>query len=234
MRADGRNAGLIRTAALAVPRIAALVALLAGPPARLAAQGKAEFTPFAGLFAPTAKVIEESCGTGCTVSLKQEATVLFGARIGVWVNERIAIEGAFGYAPSKGEFAETGVGSADTSAHVLLATGRLLLGVGPAGGNTSWHIIVGAGIVSHGGAAYDAFEAAAGEKIEGKTKGAGVVGFGGTFKLAPTLGLRLDVEDHLYSAKFRGASSGAETESKFQNDIGVTLGLAVKFGGKRM
>jgi hypothetical protein len=96
----------MRADSCSVVRALALGITLGGIPACLAAQGKAAFIPFVGLYAPTAKVIEESCGTGCTASVKQKATVIFGGRVGVEVTDRIAIEGSVAYAPSKVEFAE--------------------------------------------------------------------------------------------------------------------------------
>jgi hypothetical protein len=84
--------------------------------------------------------------------------------------------------------------------------------------------------VSHSGDGYDLFEAAAGEKINGKTRVSGVVGVGGSFKVGPMLKVRVDAEDNLFSSKFTGATSGSQTESKFNNDIVVAAGLSIGFG----
>lgn len=189
-----------------------------GSPSRLAAQAKLEFTPFAGLYIPTANVIDQS-----GVTLKQKTTVAFGGRVAVWVSERIGVEGSFGFAPS-GVKAETPLGSADTSASIVMASGRVLIGL-PSSGNTSYHLIVGGGIVSHGGAGY--------EGATGKTDIGGVVGAGARIKVGPSLRLRLDLEDNLFSAKFKEPISGLETDSKFQNDLVISLGLAIPLGGGR-
>jgi len=200
----------------------AVGAALGAPPVCLAAQGKAEFTPFVGAYIPAGNLIDES---GAVV--KQKTTVIFGGRVGVSITDRLGIEGSFGYAPSKLEFSDAS-GSADTSAHVLLASARLLVGLGPAGKSSSWHLIVGGGLVSHGGAGWDAFEAAAGETVSGKTKFNGVAGIGGKFKVGSMVSVLVDVEDNLFSAKF--STSSGETQSKFNNDIVAGLGLAISLG----
>ena len=203
-------------------RAMAVGAALGAAPQWVAAQGKAEFTPFVGAYIPAGKLIDESGDV-----VEQKATVIFGGRVGVSITDRLGIEGSFGYAPSKVKFSDPS-GSADTSAHVLLASARLLVGLGPAGKSSSWHLIVGGGLVSHGGAGWDLFEAAVGETVSGKTKFNGVVGIGGKFKVGPMVSVLVDVEDNLFSAKF--TTSSGETQSKFNNDIVAGVGLAINFG----
>src|SRR2546428_3071763 len=177
-------------------RAMAVGAALGAAPQWVAAQGKAEFTPFVGAYIPAGNLIDES---GAVV--KQKTTVIFGGRVGVSITDRLGIEGSFGYAPSKLEFSDAS-GSADTSAHVLLASARLLVGLGPAGKSSSWHLIVGGGLVSHGGAGWDAFEAAAGETVSGKTKFNGVAGIGGGVKDGAVGSGLLDVGGTQFCAKF--------------------------------
>ena len=155
---------------------------------------------------------------------KQKTTVVFGSRVGVRVSDRVAVEGSFGYAPSKlkTDFNLTGIGSGtdETAGTVMLINGRLLLGFGPRAGNTSWHFIVGGGAIIRGGDAWSG--------VGGKTDIGGAVGVGARFKVGPTLAVRADIEDNLYSAKFD--FSGTESSSKFQNDIAAAVGLAVSLG----
>jgi len=211
-------------------QIGASLVILAVTPSRLTAQGKAEFTPFVGVYFPTSDELEfkDVVVAGDKLTAKQKTTVVFGGRLGVWVTDRIAVEGSFGYAPSKVEATYTDPSnvssSSDTSAHILLASGRVLVGFGPTAGNTSWHLILGGGIVSHGGDAYTG--------TSGTTDFGGIAGIGGRFKVGPSMAIRLDVEDNLFSAKFKDDASGAESTSKFQNDIVVLVGLAVPLGGK--
>jgi hypothetical protein len=203
---------------------------LGAVPLCLAAQAKIEFTPFVGLYLPTADLFEirDFLVAGDKVTGKQKTTVVFGGRLGMWATNRIAVEGSFGYAPSKGEATYTDPSNvtsrSDTAGHVILASGRVLVGFGPTGGNTWWHLILGGGIVAHGGPAYDG--------ASGTTDLGGIAGIGARVKVRGSMAVRLDVEDNLFSAKFRDDASGVEPPSRFQNDIVILVGLAVPLGGK--
>ena len=209
-------------------RLAGLVAL-AGLPPLLAAQTRAEFTPFVALYAPTGHLDEETnvVQSGDKLTLKQKTSVIVGGRIGVWVTERVGIEGSFGYSPSRVQADYTpagggGTGTADTNARVVMANARVLFGFGPKGGNTAWHFMLGGGIIAHGGDAWTG--------VDGTTDFGGLVGLGGRFKVGPSLAVRIDVEDNLFSAKFKDPSTGAESQSRFQNDLVFTGGLSIPFG----
>ncbi len=203
---------------------------LGAVPLCLAAQGKIEFTPFVGLYLPAADLFEirDFIVAGDKVTGKQKTTVVFGGRLGVWATNRLAVEGSFGYAPSKGEATYTDPSNvtsrSDTSGHIILASGRVLVGFGPTGGKTSWHLVLGGGIVAHGGPAYDG--------ASGTTDFGGIAGIGARFKVGGSMAVRLDVEDNLFSAQFKDDASGVESASKFQNDIVILIGLAVPLGGK--
>jgi hypothetical protein len=204
--------------------------VLAAVPIRLAGQGKIEFTPFVGMYLPTANEIEfrDVVTTGDKVTAKHKTTVIFGGRLSARVTDRVAVEGSFGYAPSKVEGTYTdpsnATQSSDTTGHVILASARVLVGFGPNAGSASWHLILGGGLVSHGGPAYDG--------TSGLTDFGGIAGVGAKFKVGPSLAIRVDVEDNLFSARFTDDASGTQTASMFQNDLVLLLGLAVPLGGK--
>lgn len=204
--------------------MAASLAALASAPVRLAAQGRTEFIPFVGLYLPAGNVVEES-----GVALKHNTTFVFGVRLALRATDRVGVEGSIGYTPSAVTFSATGIGSADTAAHVILASGRVRFGVGPRTASTSWHVLVGMSVVAHGGDAYDLLKSFGGS-LSGATDIGMVVGAGGKFKVGSSLAVRVDVEDNLYSAKFK--LGGANSQSKFQNDVVVSMGLVVRLGGK--
>lgn len=218
MRADPRHRTLFTSVSALCVGLALGVA-----PVFLAAQSKPELTPFVGVYIPTAKSVDEQSGSDFLRS-KQKVTVVFGSRVGVWVTERVGLEASFGYAPSKlkTDFSITGIGSGtdETGGSVMLINGRLLLGLGPQTRNAAWHFIVGGGAIIRGGDAWSG--------VDGKTDIGGAVGIGARFKAGPAVSIRADAEDNLYSAKFD--ISGTESNSKFQNDIVVTLGVAIAFG----
>ena len=187
-----------------------------------------EFTPFVGLYLPATDDIEfrNVVTTGDRVTVKQKTTVILGARLSAWVADRVAVEGSFGYAPSSVEATYTvpsnATQSSDTAGHVIQVSARVLVGLGPNAGSTSWHLILGGGLVAHGGHGYDG--------LSGLTDLGGIAGVGARFKVGPSLAIRVDVEDNLFSARFTDDASGAQTASKFQNDITISAGLAIALG----
>src|SRR5437660_10360398 len=70
------------------------VMALAVAAAPSAAQGRVEFSPFAGVYVPAAHVIDISAfcpGGPCGEGLKQYIPPLFGARVAAWVRNRLAL-----------------------------------------------------------------------------------------------------------------------------------------------
>jgi hypothetical protein len=193
------------------------------------AQGKLELTPFAGVYLPTSDVLEvrDVFTAGDRLTAKHKTAVIFGGRLAVWVTERVAVEGSFGYSPSKVEatYTDPGVDSSSekVDATVIVASGRVLLALGPQGRSTSWHVTIGGGVTARGG---DAWKGGSGTTVIG-----GVVGFGGRFRVSPALAIHVDVEDNLLSARIRDDSSGTQSDAKFQNDLVISAGLSIPFGG---
>jgi hypothetical protein len=198
-------------------------------PAPGMAQSKLELTPFAGVYLPTSDVLEvrDVFTAGDRLTAKHQRAVIFGGRLAMWVTERVAVEGSFGYSPSKVEatYTDPGVDSSSekVDARVIVASGRVLLALGPQGRSTSWHVVLGGGVTAHGG---DAWEGGS-----GTTNIGGVVGFGGRFRVSPAVEIRVDVEDNLFSARVREGSSGTQSDARFQNDLVISAGLSIPFGG---
>ncbi len=192
---------------------------------RSSAQVRFEFTPFGGLYLPTSKVIDQfSTACNCQVSGKQKTNFSLGGRIAAWVSDRLAVEGSFGYSGSGVSITAAGFGSADTSANILTGSARLLIGLGPRALNTLFYLSGGLGLVAHGGAAYTG--------ASGTTRVGAIAGVGARLKVAPSLAVRAELEDYLYSAQFSASSGGGQTNSKFQNDLVLSLGLAIPLGGR--
>lgn len=203
-----------------------ILAITAAAARPLAAQ-KFEVTPFLGVYVPTADVIKETAG-GITVTAKHGTAILFGARATYWTSPTVGLEGSLGYTSSSVEFGvDTSgihVGSVSYSAHVLLGSGRVLFKVGPKSGDTDVHLLAGVGFISHGGDAYTQLGQGVGG-VSGTTDVGGVVGASVRLKAGEKLKVRIDLEDNLYSAKF--SIGGSESTSHFQNDLVVSLGLAI-------
>lgn len=202
--------------------LAAVMSITLALPRASLAQARFEFTPFAGLYLPTADVIDEFDPTFGQVMVRHKTAFAFGSRIGLWVSRRVALEGALAYSPSGIEAEVEGAGTADTTANVLTWSAHVLFALGQPGANTSFFLTGGFGFVSHGGDGWD--------EADATTHVGPIVGVSVRFKVTPSLALRLDAEDRLYSAKFKDPDSSFETDSKFQNDLSLSLGLSVPLG----
>jgi opacity protein-like surface antigen len=217
--------------------VGALLAMTSVAPAA-AQQVMIEINPFGGLYLPTTDVIEfdsvildlpsEEMATA-----KQKTAAAFGGRITIWLQQAFAIEGGFAYALSDGDVELNGQDLCDTSfdgdaivcdANVWFGSLKGLYRFAPqAGANWAIHLGAGPAVISRGG---DAFEDA-----DGKTDIGGVLNVGASFDLTPQVAIRLDAEDYLYSAKFEDSESGVELgDSKFQNDLLFTGGIAIRLG----
>jgi len=200
-----------------------------------AAQVHLDVVPYAGVYVPTAKLVDEPT---IPVTFEQNASFALGSRVIVWLPGRLGIEGTFGYT-SSGLTQVGDLGSGPHAAHVITASARVVVPVSLAGGPPVFRLGGGVGLVGHGGAGYAG--------ASGATRLAGTVSAGAAFKLgASALTLRLDAEDYLYGAHFSATSFTCTTnlglcgvvkrdpytKSRFQNDVVLSLGLAVARGGR--
>lgn len=203
-------------------RLLSLVVLLgAGGPITLAGQqSPIEITPYAGVYMPTTSVVsqfEPLCS--CDVSLKQKPAFLVGTRVLFWVNPRLGVEASMAYSGSGIQAEASGLGTADTTADVVLGTARIVARLNHPDASTGFLAGVGLGIVAHGGDAYDG--------VTGTTDLGASVMFGVRSVIGPHLTVRLELEDYLYSASF---GPNPSTDSKFQHDLVVSLGLGIALG----
>ncbi len=178
------------------------------------------------------------------LTAKQKSAVSFGARVSAWITEVFGLEGSFTFALSDGETSLAadilGVSvegdvcgvvtldgediptGAECDSNVLYASAKALYRVIPQpGGMLSIHLGGGPALISRGGDFWDG--------IDGTTDIGGVLNVGATFDVSPQVGIRLDAEDYLYSAKFE-VDNAEVGDSKFQNDLFFTGGIVIKFG----
>ncbi len=207
--------------------ITGLLALLAAAPAL--GQPAVEITPTMGVYIPTGNLVEQQIyvdNDAVTAELDHKSGLAIGGRVTVWLPTGIGLEGSYLYAMSDArESASFGglSGSASEDAHVGLGAAKLLykLGAVPAAPMT-FHLGVGLAVISHGGKYWDLVN------VDGTTDVGGVIGLGASLHLPGMVAIRVDAEDYIYSAKFD--EQGAETDSKMQNDLMLTVGLAIKLG----
>ncbi len=228
--------------------VSALLALLAVSPAVGQAQVRVEIAPLGGLFLPVTDIVEFNqelltfieeeveflldLSPGSLdldeVSAKHKAAALFGGRITGWLTDVVALEGSFVFALSDGELKVVGSAlgesfdeSVDDDANVWLGSLKVLYRFVPQP-DAIWAIHIGGGpaIIGRGGDVW--------EDTDGTTDFGGVLNVGAIFDVSPQVGIRLDVEDYIYSAKFEveGEELG---DSKFQNDLLFTGGIVIRF-----
>ena len=207
---------------------------LTAPP--LAAQGQVDLAPYVGVYVPTASLTPAQL-------LKQTTSVSLGSRLTMWLPGRMAIEFTVNYAPSDvtGIGAYSGAYRGPSAAHVMAGSAKALVRLGSPDAAAAFHVGGGLAIVDHGGPAYNY-----GDLQSGSASFGGIVAGGATFRLA-SLAMRLDAEDYVFIAHFqcsynyqaRGVCAavnlaGNNSSSKLQNDLVLSLGLAIHLARKSM
>lgn len=219
------------------PSIRSLVAVLAlAPFATLAGQGKGriELTPFLGMYVPVADLIKESDpGSGLSVVFGQKSAFSLGARLGYGLSDRAALEGAFGYTSSDVTVEVPGVGGTSISGTVLQGSARVVYRLNAPTSPTGWHLIGGLAVTSRGGDIWSQIESS-GTQVNGRTDFGVVIGGGVRLPVGKGFALRIDVEDYISQAKFTldDGIQALDSESQLQNDLVLSVGLAIQLGGR--
>ncbi|MGH7676212.1 MAG: outer membrane beta-barrel protein [Gemmatimonadales bacterium] len=189
------------------------------PPAVVAAQAKLELTPFFTSYYPLTTLTDDFASSffGPGVSLKQQSAAGLGARLTYWVSPTLAIEAAGSHIWSTPR-----IFSADTinlgstlSGRIVTASVRALYR--PA--RTNLFLMGGVGMVNRGGEIW--------EDIDQPTAFGGVLGFGVRASVTPKLALYVSAEAYLYSTDPDGSDFDDFPESKFQQDIVVSIGVPI-------
>ena len=171
--------------------------VLAGARCSAQAWGTVEFSPVAGAYLSTAELpygcFHVALPNPCTPP-KQSTTVAVGGRLTAWLSRGIAVEGSLWDSPS-------------SPANVVAGSARLLLGLTPRSG-TRVYIVGGPAFVRLFG--YDYASSIAGIDL------GSVVAVGAHVRVAPSLALRTELEQYVYSyAEHR------------QRDLFLSLGLSL-------
>jgi hypothetical protein len=217
--------------------ISSFVALLVITPLAAAAgqgKGRVELTPYLGMYLPVADIIQQSDpGSGVSLSFKQKSALSFGGRLTYGLSDRAALEGGFGYTSSDVKLELSGLGSAALGGTVMTASARVLYRLNQPSAPTGWHLIGGVAMISRGGDIWDQLESG-GVRVDGRTDFGAVIGGGVRLPMGRRLALRIDVEDYVHQAKFTidDGVTPLDTESQLQNDLVISVGLAIQLGGR--
>jgi hypothetical protein len=220
------------------PTIRSLVAVLVLAPLMNAAgqaKGRVELTPFIGMYLPVADIINISdpTGSGLDLAFSQKSAFSLGGRLGYGLSDRAALEGAFGYTSSDVKIDVGGFGSVALGGTVLQGSARVLYRLNAPASPTAWHLVGGVAMISRGGEVWDTLSTDS-TSVDGRTDFGVVIGGGVSLPVGKGLALRIDVEDYVYQAKFTFdlAGSRLDTESQLQNDLVLSVGLAIQLGGR--
>ena len=191
------------------------VALVTG--ATAAQRGRIELTPFAGGLIPTSVLgmlqVPGNSSEPITVEGKLKLAGAFGARLGIWVNERWGLEAGFAHSSSDLTIA-LGNLRGEIDGQVEAGSLKTFYRVTKEGTETDFLISAGVGAVHHGGPGFRLASA--------QLDPAGVAGAGLHLAMSSYATLRFDGELFLY--RWSPGSSGGST---FQSDLVVSAGLAI-------
>jgi hypothetical protein len=172
-------------------------------------------SPAIGLYVPTKELVTAVTGGG---QLKQEVSVTFGGRLGIWFGKRIGIEATGNYAPSNLKFSTSGVPV--QSANIFTGSGRLLVFLIPDSSPLSLRLTGGVGLVNRSGTAYQA--------VTDKTDIAGTGGVALGFRLGPIIHLFTAADAYVYEPKFTGGLAGLRQN---QMDVHLSFGIGLPLLG---
>ncbi len=178
---------------------------------------------FAGVFVPTSDFVNQSSGDDIR-KVSMRTGLVAGARAGVWFTGRLAVELEAAYVNSDMEVFAQEAGSvvSDTllGSDMFYGSVNLMYSVfDPPLDPISIYVAGGVGFIGRGGNAFEFFS--------DQADFAGTLGLGLRYEVSPIVILRLDLRDYISS--FSEQTPGAE--SKLQNDLLISLGLDVTFGG---
>lgn len=198
--------------------LAVLAALAFSGAAQSAAAQSWAVTPWVGYYLPTADII----GTDVVADeVSQQSALAFGGRVSRMFNSNWGAEFSLGYAASGIEDSDD-----EVDGNLMLFSLRAMY-MFPTSGRMNIYGAFGLGYITRGG---DAWDAGAGFDVDGKNDIAGNIALGVMFPVSEIMKLRIELEDYLYSAKFE--SGGIESDGQFQNDLMISAGLHIPFGGE--
>ena len=207
---------------------AGVLASLAAAASPSRAQVSLEFTPFLGVYAPTATLVHDggiqctsivpayptyariastvvkaaspiTAATACGSVLKQKIGPEVGGRVTAWVRQRIGLDVSLAYVAS--EVTDFTNFVTDDQAHLVTGSARLLISSVPRRRHTSFYVMGGWSLIAHKGQAYSNLTAtrqAAFGTAPGTTVWAPVLGLGVRFDTDSNMAMRAGFEDYFY------------------------------------
>jgi hypothetical protein len=176
-----------------------------------------EVSPFVGALVPLTDLVDEAA---IDLTASQKEALAVGGRVKVKFPGPLGVEGTFLYAFSDVESDDAGE-VVDVNSSVWAASGKPVYTFGLPMVPVSFNASGGVALVSHDPDV---------EGAESETDVGGVVGVGLRLDPPGLLGVRLDVEDYLYSFQPESEEGIELADSQFQSDLVVSVGLVFELG----
>ncbi len=181
-----------------------------------------EFTPVIGHYTPVNSQIADN---EASLAARQADATAFGARLGVWVIPRVAVEASFLTASSGIQFASGGLLAFDAVTTQYDVRARFRVNDPAAGAGLD--VIAGLGMSDINELFSDTGEGAGFESPSAFTI---VVGVGGTVPVTDRVKLRFDLEDHIHDANYEIDEDFLGTPvnvDQKQHDIVLLAGIVI-------
>jgi hypothetical protein len=201
-------------------RVLAVGGVLMAAGTQSATAQRISIAPNIGVYIPTTELVKAASGDS---SFKQELSLTFGGRVGIFFSERLGLEFTGAYAPSDLKFTSTGLGDQNQDANVFTGSGRLSYQLVPYTSPVAFVITGGVGVINRSGAFYAG--------VQDKTDIGGTLGASARFRLGKLLRIQLSAEDYIYKPKADIPGFGPDQEKKTQNDIHLSVGLGIPLLG---
>lgn len=182
---------------------------------------KMEFTPVVAHVTPLKSQVADS---DATIVIRQESGTGFGARLGVWLAPRVAVEANMLIASSTISY--IGGTQLNFDSNVLQLDLRGRLRVNDPAAAAGFDVIAGIGMSDLGDALSDF-----GEELGLKSPATFtfVIGIGATVPISDKVKLRFDVEDHIHDSNLEVEETafGSPVDTESQNDIVIAAGIVI-------
>ena len=212
---------------LSILVLAALATFATGL-ARTADAASMEITPFMGVFHPLENQIDD--GAGPFIG-QFSSGAAYGARAGWWFNPRFGFDAGVTVAGT--EFALVGVGGALTTPGTWYSTdARLRVRLMGADAPMAVDLLGGAGYTT---IRYGLKGALQSVGLDTESTVSWIFGAAGTVPVGSSLGLRIEIEDHMHDQNFETDPStgiGIVVDDRTQHDVVFSVGLVVPFGSR--
>lgn len=214
-----------RRAGTCAVALAAVTAAAAGTGAAPLAAQRLSIAPTVGVYIPTTELVKAAAGE----EFKQEISLTVGGRVGFWFGERLGLEVAGDYAPSKLKFSASGD---NPDANLFTGTGKLTYFIIPNSRPVYFAVKGGVGYIRRSGEFYKGTNPLTGRPFtdDERQDWTGTAGATVGFRLGQLLHLSVSGETLVYKTNMAEETAG-EDAATTQKDIQLKFGVGIPLLG---